>query len=133
MIVYLDSMIVIYLIEGPGPFRIRARARLAQITAAGDETAISHLIRLECRVKPIRASDASLLADYDAFFNAPALLRFPLPEPVFERATEIRAQYGFKLGDSLNLATAVEHGCGLFLTNDVQLRRFPDIPVDVLT
>jgi len=133
MIVYLDSMIVIYLIEGPGPLRVRARARLAQITAAGDETAISHLIRLECRVKPIRVSDVSLLADYDAFFNAPDLLRFSLPEPVFERATEIRAQYGFKLGDSLNLAAAVEHGCGLFLTNDVQLRRFPDIPVEVLT
>jgi hypothetical protein len=82
MIVYLDSMIVIYRIEGPGPFRIRARARLAQINAAGDATAISHLIRLECRVKPIRLSDASLLADYDAFFNAPGLLRFSLPEPV---------------------------------------------------
>jgi len=41
MIVYPDSMIVIDLIEGPGPFRVRARARLAQITAAGDETAIS--------------------------------------------------------------------------------------------
>jgi uncharacterized protein len=133
MIVYLDSMIVIYVIEGPGPFRVRARARLAQIIAVGDETAIGRLVRLECRVKPIRMSDASLLADYDAFFNAPDLLRFPLPEPVFERATEIRARYGFKLGDSLNLATAVEHGCGLFLTNDVQLRRFPDIPVEVLT
>jgi len=71
MIVYLDSMIVVYLIEGPDPFRARARARLAQITAAGDETAISHLIR---RVKPIGVSDASLLADYDAFFNAPDLL-----------------------------------------------------------
>ena len=32
-----------------------------------------------------------------------------------------------------HLATAVEHGCGLFLTNDAQLRSFPDIPVEVLT
>jgi uncharacterized protein len=133
MIVYLDSMIVIYLVEGPGPFRVRARARLAQIVAAGDQTAISYLVRLECLVKPIRTSDTSALADYNAFFSSPHLLRFPLPEPVFERATEIRAKYGFGLADSLNLATAVENGCGLFLTNDVQLRRFPDIPVEVLT
>jgi predicted nucleic acid-binding protein len=133
MIVYLDSMIVIYLIEGPDPFRVRARARLAQITAASDQTAISHLTCLECRVKPIRQSDASLLADYDAFFTSPDLLRFPLPEPVFERAAVIRAQHGFRLGDCLNLSTAVEHGCGLFLTNDVQLKRFPDITVEVLT
>ncbi|MGP0065486.1 MAG: type II toxin-antitoxin system VapC family toxin [Isosphaeraceae bacterium] len=133
MIVYLDSVIVIYLIEGPDPFRGRAEARLAQITAANDQVASSHLTRLECRVKPIRLSDASLLADFEAFFNNPDLLRFALPETVFERATVIRAQYNLKLGDSLHLAAAVEHGCGLFLTNDVQLRRFPDIPVEVLT
>jgi predicted nucleic acid-binding protein len=35
--------------------------------------------------------------------------------------------------DSLHLAAAVEHGYGLFLTNDVQLRRFPDITVEVLS
>ena len=90
MIVYLDSVIVIYLIEGPDPFRVRAEARLAQITAANDQVATSHLTRLECRVKPIRLNDASLLADYEAFFNNPDLRKFPLPEPVFERATVIR-------------------------------------------
>jgi predicted nucleic acid-binding protein len=52
---------------------------------------------------------------------------------VFERATVIRGQYGFKLADSLNLAAAVEHGCGRFLTNDFQLKRFSDITVEVLT
>jgi len=119
MIVFLDSVIVIYLIEGPDAFRVRAKARLAEVTAANDQTATSHLTRLECRIKPIRLNDASLLADYDAFFNGPDLLMISLPEPVFERATVIRARYGFKLGDSLNLATAVEHGCGRFLTLDL--------------
>ena len=107
MIVYLDSMIVIYLVEGPDPFRTRASDRMAQLIAAGDQAAVSDLTRLECRVKPIRLGDTPLLADYDAFFAGPDLLKLALPEPVFERATEIRAQYGFRLGDSLNLATAV--------------------------
>ncbi len=132
MIVYLDSMIVIYLVEGPDPFRIKARDRMDQLVAAGDQAAVSDLTRLECRVKPIRLSDPQLLADYDAFFGGPDLLKLGLPGPVFERATEIRAQYGFRLGDSLNLAAAVEHACGRFLTNDAQLRRFPDITVEVL-
>jgi predicted nucleic acid-binding protein len=132
MIVYLDSMIVIYLVEGPDPFRTRARDRMDQLVAAGDQAAISELTRLECRVKPIRLSDASLLADYDAFFDAPDLLRFSLGAPVFERATAIRAQYVFGLADSLNLAAAVEHACERFLTNDAQLRRFSDIAVEVL-
>jgi uncharacterized protein len=132
MTVYLDSMIVIYLVEGPDPFRTKARDRMDQLVAAGDRGAVSDLTRLECRVKPIRLGDASLLADYDTFFTAPDLLRLALPAPVFERATNIRAQYGFGLGDSLNLATAVEHACGRFLTNDARLRRFPDITVEVL-
>ena len=106
---------------------------MAQLVADGDQAAISDLTRLECRVKPIRLSDAALLADYDAFLGAPDVLRLALPAPVFECATEIRARYGFQLGDSLNLATAVEHGCGRFLTNDAQLRRFPDITVEILS
>ncbi len=90
MTVYLDSMIVIYLVEGPEPFRVRATDRMVQLIADGDQAAISDLTRLECRVKPIRLSDAALLADYDAFLGAPDVLRLALPAPVFERATEIR-------------------------------------------
>ena len=33
---------------------------------------------------------------------------------------------------NLQLATAVEHGCDRFLTNDTRLSRFPDITVEVL-
>ena len=133
MIVYLDSVIVIYLVEGPSPFQVRAKARLTQLTAAQDRIATSHLTRLECLVKPIRLNDPLLHADYDAFFRSPDLLMVSLLEPIFERATTIRAQYGFKLGDSLNLAAAVGHGFDRFLTNDLALRRFPDITVEVLT
>ena len=40
----------------------------------------------------------------------------------------IRAQYKhFKAMDSLQLATAIESGCDLFLTNDNQLKQFSEI------
>ncbi len=132
MIVYLDSMIVIYAVEGPEPFLARAKSRLASLVAAGNQAAISDLTRLECRVKPIRLNDADVLDDFDRFFDAPDLLRFALPSNVFERATVIRAEYNFGLGDSLHLSTAVENGCGLFLTNDTRLNRYPDIPIEIL-
>ena len=60
MIVFIDSVIVIYLIEGPDAFRVRAKARLAEVTAANDQTATSHLTRLECRVKPISGADPAI-------------------------------------------------------------------------
>jgi hypothetical protein len=34
---------------------------------------------------------------------------------------------------ALHLATAIEHGCGIFLTNDAQLGCCSAIPVEVLT
>jgi predicted nucleic acid-binding protein len=132
MLVYLDSVIVIYAIEGAGPFQARARARLATLAAAGDQAAVSDLTRLECRVKPPRLGDAPLLADYETFFAAPDLVWLPLASSVYERAARIRANYGFKLGDSLHLAAAVEHGCGRFSTNDTRLGGFPDLIVEIL-
>jgi predicted nucleic acid-binding protein len=132
MVVYLDSVIVIYFVERVPLFQPRAQARLAALRAAGDQIAVSDLTRLECRVKPIRTGDAAVLADFDNFFAAPDILNVPLPPAVYERATHIRARYNYKLADALHLAAAVESGCNRFLTNDHRLSAFPDIPVEVL-
>jgi uncharacterized protein len=131
-LIYLDSVIVIYAVEGAPAFQARARARIADMRAAGDRAVASDLTWLECRVKPLRLGDAALLADFDNFLAAPDVLRVALPTPVFERATVIRAQHNFKLGDALHLAAAVESGCHIFLTYDLRLSRFPDITVEVL-
>jgi PIN domain len=58
-----------------------------------------------------------------------------LTSVVCERAARIRVAAGLKLKvpDCLHLAAAIEHGCGLFLTNDAQLLLCSDIPVEVLT
>ena len=132
MVVYLDSVVVIYVVEGLPAFQARAKAHLASLRSAGDELAFSDLTRLECRVKPIRLGNATLLAEFDTFFASADLIKAPIPAAVFERATLLRAAYNFKLGDSLHLATAIVAGCDCFLTNDTRLGRCTDIPVDVL-
>src|SRR5438270_8789841 len=118
MLVYLDTVIGIYAVEGAPSFQARARARLAMMRSAGDQPAISDLTWLECRVKPIRLADATALADIEAFLTASDVVRVPLPTAVYERACRIRAVHNYRLADSLHLAAAVEGGCGLFLTND---------------
>ena len=43
-------------------------------------------------------------------------------------AAQIRAEYkGFKAMDAIQLATAYEKGCDVFLTNDNQLKQFRDM------
>ena len=68
MLIYLDSVIVVYLLDNTGSFNTRATTRLAALVAAGDRIAVSDLTRLECRVKPIKDGNPAKLADFDAFF-----------------------------------------------------------------
>jgi hypothetical protein len=58
MRVCLDSVIIIYYLDHTGHFQARAGKRLAACHAAGDEIAINDLVRMECRVDPIRKGDS---------------------------------------------------------------------------
>jgi uncharacterized protein len=132
MLVYLDSVICIYAVEGATSFQARALARLAAMRAAGDQPTVSDLTWLECCVKPMRLGDAVALADMEAFLTASDVVCVPMPRAVYERACRIRAVHNYKLADALHLAAAVESGCGIFLTNDHRLGSFPDVAVEVL-
>jgi predicted nucleic acid-binding protein len=132
MLIYCDSVVLIYYYDGKANFRARATARTAQLLAVGDQVAVSELCRLECRVKPIRFGDGAALAQYDTFFARPDVRIVPITTATFDRATLIRAVHNFKLADALHLAAAVEARCDRFLTNDTRLSAFPDIPVEVL-
>src|SRR5262249_35409639 len=131
-VIYLDTVICIYAVHGFPSFQARARAWMAVLRAGGDQAAVSDLTSLECRVKPLRLGDAVLLKDMEDFLRATGVVRLVLPTPVYERATRIRALYNYKLADALHLATAIEGKCDRFLTYDLRLSRFPDIPVDLL-
>ncbi|MCS7080213.1 MAG: PIN domain-containing protein [Chloracidobacterium sp.] len=48
-------------------------------------------------------------------------------------AARIQVKYaGIKLPDALHLATAIEHGCGSFVTADAQLAVCKEVDVEVL-
>jgi hypothetical protein len=99
MVVYCDSVILIYFLDTVGPFNVRAVARMAALSAAGDTAAFRDLTRLECRVRPIKLGATTTLADFDAFFARPDLRLVPVTTAVFDRATRIRATHNFKLSD----------------------------------
>jgi len=132
VLIYLDSVIVIYALEHSGPFQARARARLNAISASADRAAVSDLVRLECRVKPLASRDVIQLAAYDAFFRRRGVRKLRLTKKVYDRATELRAAYGLKVPDALHVATAIEGGCNVLLTNDARLSRCPDIAIEIL-
>ncbi len=132
MLIYLDSVILIYFYDHTGPFNVKATNRLTALAAAGDQIAVSDLVRLECRVKHLKTGDKPRLAIFDAFFARPDVRVVPITTAVFDHATLVRASHNFKLGDSLHLAAAAMAKCDGFLTNDARLSGFKDVPVEVL-
>ncbi|MDY0165623.1 MAG: type II toxin-antitoxin system VapC family toxin [Thermoguttaceae bacterium] len=132
MKVYLDSVMIIYYLDHVGNLQARAARRLAELKVAADTIVVSDLVRLECRVDPIRKRDNVRLARFDGFFAHPDVQTTSLTAVVCDRAAQIRAETGYKTIDALHLAAAVESGCHVFLTNDVRLSSFPDLDVEIL-
>jgi predicted nucleic acid-binding protein len=87
---------------------------------------------LECRVRPLRENQAPLLAAYDAFFSMGHIIVCELDASVIERATQLRAAYGFRTPDAIHLATAIQAGADAFLTSDLRLRQCREVNVRVL-
>ena len=126
---YLDAAPVIYMVEQVAPYAAAVEARLS---GAELIQVISDLTRMECRVKPLRDGNSDLLKDYDNYFEGAIAEIVALSREVMDRATAIRAQYGFKTPDAIHLAAAVISGCHVYFTNDHRLDSFPDIAVEVV-
>ena len=126
MRVYFDTSATVYLVENILPWEPMIQARLAK----GAKIVYSDLTRMESIVKPLKLKNQKTLMEFDVLFSTSELI--PLTASVFDRAAQIRADFGFKTPDAIHLAAAVESGCDQFLANDQRLSRFPSIPIDVL-
>jgi predicted nucleic acid-binding protein len=131
--VFLDTNIVVYLIERTPDIGPIAARRVQSLIANGQRLVVSDLVRMECRVRPLRADDAVTLSAFDGYFASDDVEVTPITGAVCDRAAAIRAQYRFSPMDSLHLAAAVEHGCQRFLTHDLRLETFSDIAMEILS
>ncbi len=89
--IYLDANVVIRFLEGDAATRAPREARLLPLRGSGRFMLTSRLSRLECRCKPIRMGNMTLLALYDAFFAGPEVEVLELSSAVIEKATDLRA------------------------------------------
>jgi len=140
---YLDTMIVIYAVEGNPADQQRTLNHLAALEQAGRRFAISDLTRTECLVPVFGPGGDQRLSDFFRFFHGPNLRTLGLTASMHARASAIRGSHTYPaippaqpkrygLADALHLAAAIESCCDVFLTNDSQLSNFPDITVEEL-
>jgi hypothetical protein len=98
--VYLDTAPVIYLVEEVPNYAelVDRRVSIADVIQMA-----SDLTRMECRVKPLREGNTALLHDYDDYFAEVVEEIVVLSRAVIDRATDMRARYGFRTPDGLIL------------------------------
>jgi predicted nucleic acid-binding protein len=116
-LIYLDSCIVIYLIERHPQYVAIVERALADL---GEAIIVSSpLVRLEVLVKPMQDGDEQLIRLYHQFLATNRML--PITDDIFDAALNLRVQHRLKTPDALHLALAEKHGCSALWTNDNRL------------
>ena len=129
--IYADAGIIMRLIEGAAKVREPIEARLEGIRSQRPLILTSRLSRLECRCKPLRNNRERLLRLYDTFFVGPEVKIIEVGKAVVEKATEVRASFGFKTPDAIHAATAILAGVSEFWTADRDYLRCPELKIEL--
>jgi predicted nucleic acid-binding protein len=117
-LIYLDSCVMVYLVERNRDWSAALDKAIAGL-GADDVLCISPIVKAECLVAPLKRKDGRLLDLYARHFDGLGVL--DIDEPVWLQAAGIRARTSLKLPDALHLACAQRHGCSGLWTNDTRL------------
>jgi len=126
----LDTMVFIYLFEEDKNY-IDAVMTIFESVEKGKLKAITSTVTvIECLTKPLKKDDFPLVARYKlAFRNFPNLEVIPLSMEVAEEAASIRARYGLKTPDSIQIAVGVLGNVRAFITNDLDFEEIDSVKI----
>lgn len=129
----LDTAPLIYLIEDH-PRYAPIVLEVSRKISIGEILAVTSVITLgEVLVQPFAVGNLELRRRYrDILLNSVGVRTCSISAEVAERAAELRARFGMRLPDALQVAVAIDQGCEAFLTNDRRLGRVNDLHVLVL-
>ena len=111
------------------PFFLKKVEPLIDKIAEGKATGItSYVTLLELLVKPIREGRVDLVDQYNTILTE-CLEIIPLDEQVSLKAAELRAKYGIRTPDAIQLASVICKNGDVFITNDNKLKDVKEITV----
>lgn len=132
--VFIDTAPIIYFIEGNQTYS-SAMDSIFTKTAGGSIEVITSIITfIEVLTKPYKLKQMDIVNIYREFFYKS--LNFTvvdLNSDIAVLTANIRAEYGFKLPDAVQLAVFEYTRCDMFITNDIQLKKYSESKVVVLT
>lgn len=132
-VVALDTAPLIYYIE-EHPSYLPIVEPFFEALADGAFAAVTSTITLaEVLTQPLRQGDTQLAALYrELLLAAEGLMVLPVGNDIAEGAARLRAKYGFRTPDAIQLATGITSKAAAFLTNDFRLSAMLELRVIVL-
>lgn len=121
--VYFDTNVFIYLVEGYAAFQTSLNEIHDSILHQEAEIFTSELTLCEVLVLPFRLNNTEFVNIYRQFIeDSGAFTLLPTKRETYVRASLFRGQMGLKMADTIHMATAVECGCEVFVSNDTGLK-----------
>ncbi len=124
----LDTNVIIYYIEEHPVFLKKVEPLIDRIVEGKAIGITSYVTLLELLVKPIKEERFDLVEQYKTILMT-QLEMVPLDESVSLRAAELRAKYGIKTPDAIQLASVIFKKGDVFITNDDRLDAVEEINV----
>lgn len=132
-LVALDTSVWIYHFEGSAAYGRAADSILEAVSAGAVAAVASELVLLELLVAPLKKGAQDVADEIEmALLHFPHLQLAPVTRAVLVRSAEIRARYGLRTPDAIMVATAIEAGASLAVTNDRDWKKVQEIEILLL-
>jgi len=119
---FLDTNIFIYALENTGPLGVKAQELFLEIKSHKLHAFTSVLTVHEILTGTFKRNLEEKTPLYLQFLSGGGLIKiFDISTETAILSAKIRAQYGFKTPDCIQLAVATEHHAKVFLTHDRHL------------
>ena len=120
---YLDTNVVISVVEAAGRLAETQTRFIAGIDDASIAAVTSELTLAECLVQPFADKNAAAVEAYLLFLNGRRNLPVvPINRHILTVAARLRTELGVKLPDAIHIATAEAAECDCLLTKDRGIR-----------
>ena len=129
-LVALDSNIFIYNLEGNSEF-VKFTDSIFKKLLANKLKAVTSIVSLIEILSFQKTSNVAKQLTED-LFSTPNLEVFDVNQEIAVEAAKIRREYGFRLPDAIQLATAKCANTEIFITNDQKLKKFKLLKVILL-
>lgn len=128
----LDSNVFIYYFNKHPEFGQKAKYIIDSLTANQIKAVTSEVAAIELLSHPILFEKDALDMDKQ-FLDIPNLKIMGIDHSLALEAAKIRREYGFRLPDAIQLATALCAKAKAFITNDDKLKKFKEIKIILLS